>query len=247
MKQECRILFIGNSYTYYNSMPDIFESLALKAGYHVTVESVTKGGWTLEKHADPADEVGARVEEKLLESNYGKYDYVILQEQSHRPVTNPPSFYDATRNLVERVRAIGAQPLLYATWGRKTGSETLTTYNLTNETMTYKLAAAYGAIGEELGVTVSFAGFAFYDVYTAKPLIELYNKDCSHPSYEGSFLAAATLFATLFGADPTGVDYKGECADGVAPVLLEAAKKAAFSTPALPTEYKTTSVGVTAK
>lgn len=247
MKPECRILFIGNSYTYYNEMPAIFEALASKAGRSVSVERVTKGGWTLEKQADPNDEVGARVAEKLSKENYGAYDYVILQEQSHRPITNAPSFYDATRNLVERVRAIGATPILYATWGRKTGSETLTTYHLTNETMTYKLAAAYSAIGEELGVTVSFVGLAFYDVYTTNPLIELYNKDCSHPSWEGSYLAAATLFATVFGADPTGVDYRGECADGASPVLLAAAKKAVFSTPALPEEYKTTSVGVSAK
>ena len=246
LKQEYKILFIGNSYTYYNDMPDIVQLIATKAGYNVTVEHVTKGGWTLEKQADPADEVGAKVAEKLDPKNYGKYDYVILQEQSHRPITNTPSFYDATRNLVGRIRAVGATPVLYATWGRKTGSGTLATYNLTNETMTYKLNAAYRAIGEELGVTVSHVGLAFYDVYTNKPGIDLYNKDLSHSSYEGSFLAAATLFATVFGADPTTVDYVGSCSAEAASVLMAAAKNATVNTPALPEEYKTSSVGVTA-
>ena len=37
------ILFIGNSYTYYNStVPEEFRKIALSAGYTVNVDSVTK-------------------------------------------------------------------------------------------------------------------------------------------------------------------------------------------------------------
>lgn len=40
------ILFIGNSYTYYNDMPKMLESLARAAGFYAEVASVTKGGYT---------------------------------------------------------------------------------------------------------------------------------------------------------------------------------------------------------
>ena len=51
-RPELSVLFIGNSYTYYNSLWTIFRGLASKAGYKVTVSSITSGGYTLEKFAD---------------------------------------------------------------------------------------------------------------------------------------------------------------------------------------------------
>ena len=62
---------------------------------------------------------------------------MILQEQSLRPITEPEKFRAAASNLNGRIRAIGAQPVLYATWGRQSGSETLAELGLTNESMTF--------------------------------------------------------------------------------------------------------------
>ena len=39
-----KILFIGNSYTYYNDMPALLESLMCENGYDAKIHSVTKGG-----------------------------------------------------------------------------------------------------------------------------------------------------------------------------------------------------------
>lgn len=47
-----KVLFVGNSHTYYNDMPRIFASLARDNGHDVQVESVTKGGWILPDRAD---------------------------------------------------------------------------------------------------------------------------------------------------------------------------------------------------
>ena len=78
-RPELSVLFIGNSYTYYNSLASIFRTLAAKAGYRVKVSEITKGGYTLEKFADPSDAEGKRVADALDEKNAGKYDFVILQ------------------------------------------------------------------------------------------------------------------------------------------------------------------------
>ena len=242
--KEISILFIGNSYTYYNDMPNmIFKKMAEAAGYETKIKYITKGGHKLSQFADLTYEYGEKVEAALTGST--KYDFVILQEQSVRPATeDAPDFYGAVRNLSARIRKTGATPVLYATWGRKTGSDTLETYGWTNEEMTWRLAAAYQAIGNELEIDVAHVGVAFFDVYTNHSDIELYDPDKTHPSYAGSYLAAATLFAKIFNEDPTELTFKGSLSEEYATILLEAARKAVFETPGIPKPYLTSSKGV---
>lgn len=244
-RESLSVLFVGNSYTYYNDMPTaIFDAIAEAAGYDCYVKAITMGGHSLYQHADIKDSTGYKVGVELLTSNY-MYDYVVLQEQSMRPATNDlATFYDAVRNLDKRVRAVHAQPILYCTWGRRGDSDYLTSSGLTNESMTWKLAASYTAIGEELDIPVGYVGLAFFEVYTGDSGIELYDPDTSHPSYAGSYLAAVTLFAKITGVDPTTVNYNGKLSAQDAAVLKQAAKNAVFNTPEIPEEYRTSSVGV---
>ncbi len=63
MDKTYRILFIGNSYTYYNDMPTtLFCAFARTAGYTVEVTAITKGAHKLSQFADPLDTYGAQVE-----------------------------------------------------------------------------------------------------------------------------------------------------------------------------------------
>lgn len=237
------ILFIGNSYTYYNDMPTaIFQQFAQAGGYDVEVTAITKGSYRLEAFADPNDAYGAQVEQALTGEK--QYDFVILQEQSSRPANNNADlFYAAVRNLSAQIRAHGAVPILYSTWGWETGRENLETNGWTNETMTWKLAASYQAIGDELQIPVSHVGLAFYDIYTGDSGIDIYHTDKTHPSYAGSYLVAATLYATIFEADPTSVAFNGSLPAEDAAILRETAKMAVFETPAIPSEYVITSEG----
>ena len=234
------VLFIGNSYTFYNDMPTIyFENMAKACGYNVKVSSITKGAYTLEKFADPSDNYGRMVHNAL--SVPGTYDFVILQEQSMRPaIDTVDQFYEGVRILAEKVRAAGAQPVLYATWGRQTGNEKLEQYDMTNLTMTWKLAAAYAAIGEELDVPVIHVGLAFHDIYMSTK-IDLYSGDGSHPSATGSYLAAMTLFCGIFGIDPVEAPFSGGASGEEDAVLRAAAKAILEETPVIPEEYKTDS------
>ena len=226
-------------------MKRIFRNIAVRAGYKLTAQRVTKGGEYLINHARSDSETGAQID-TLLKNN--KYDFVIMQEQSTCPVLNPGKFYDGVRAMTEKIRANGAEPILYCTWGRKTGSADLLANNLTNESMTWRLAAVGEAIGNELHMPVAYVGLAFFDIYTNEPEIELYDDDLYHPVYNGSYLAAATIFAKIFGVDPTTTCYPGDLADAAAIVALPvAAKNAVFNTPKIPAEYKTTSESVTSE
>lgn len=237
------ILFIGNSYTEYNRMyKTYFEPFAESCGYDVEVTAITQGGYKLEQFADPEDTRGAIVAQTL--DGTQKFDYVILQEQSVLPATDSGAFYDAVRKLAGMARAIGAQPVLYATWGRKSGSYDLVKYNMTNESMTWKLAAAYSAIGKELDIPVVYVGLAFYDLHNNTG-VEIYDGDATHPSSTGSCVVALTLFSSIFGVDPTTVTLPDYISEWDIYQIKEAVKKAVFDTPEIPAEYQTTSEGVT--
>jgi hypothetical protein len=230
-----KILFVGNSYTYFNNMPaQYFGEIMKAAGYKVKVISVTKGGWTLSNSANPGDELGSRVDSML--TNQG-FDFVVLQEQSMTPAVNTGAFYNAVGRLDKKIRECGATPILYATWGRRKGSGDLTDYGLTDETMTWKLAAAYEHMGQTHDIPVAHVGLAFWDVLQNQKGITLHDPDLSHPSPEGSYLAALTIFARITGIDPTTVDYEGGVGSNIEPILKEAARKAVFETPEIPEEY----------
>lgn len=229
------ILFIGNSYTYFANMPARYFGEIMKAeGYKVRVIQVTKGGWTLLRSSDPQDEIGSKVESLLTNR---AFDFVVLQEQSMTPALNQEAFYTGVRRLDEKIRENGATPILYATWGRRRGSTDLTDYGLTDETMTWKLAAAYETMGKELDIPVAHVGLAFWDITQNQRNINLYDADLSHPSEAGSYLAALTIFARITGIDPTTVAYDGGMSAEVNTILKEAARKAVFETPEIPEAY----------
>lgn len=235
-----RILFIGNSFTYHNSMPQyLFYPLCKKAGYSLTVDAITNSGHYLWEFASETDEYGARIREALSTK---KYDAVVIQEQSGNPVSNPSSFYAAARKLAKLVKDHGAELWYYQTWGYKEGYSKLPTHGGTTENMEMKLRAAYTAIAEETGGKVVHAGVAMLDVHKNTD-INVYNDDGFHPSREGSMLVAYTMLAEIFGVDPRTIDYNGSLSEEVATQLKEAAYRAAFEDNSVDEAYKTSSVG----
>lgn len=237
---EYSVLFIGNSYTYYNDMHVIFRELVQSAGGKVSVTKLTNGGHTLKEFASDSDEYGKQVNVVIKK----KFDIVFLQEQSLRPATSRELFYDGVRELCAKIQPYGSKIYLFETWGRKAGSADLIKYSLTTAEMEAKLRQAYAAIGEELGLPVSYAGVAMLDVYTNHPEIELYNSDRTHPSPAGSYLAACVHFATLYGVSPVGIEFTGGLDAATAGILQTAAEKVMTSDPASGVE-KISSVGVT--
>ena len=94
-KRTLRILFIGNSHTYFNDMPAMVAEKARKAGFDCEVTMIAHGGWYLEQHVQEPD-----VRFNIL---YGHYDYVVLQEFSH-PFGPEEKFFGAVRTLDQWIR-----------------------------------------------------------------------------------------------------------------------------------------------
>ena len=188
-----RVLFIGNSYTYFNDLPALFKEICEKNGYEVETDSVTAGGYTLAHFVSQNNEYGIRAQELLKTV---KYDYVVLQEQSVRPAEHPETFYKSVGELAALVRENGAKTVLYETWARADGSETLAALGWDRETMQEKLKKSYETAAEENGAILVYAGERFSDAYKAGEPV--YDPDGSHPSPTGTKIVAEEFFRTLF-------------------------------------------------
>lgn len=196
------VLFIGNSYTYYNDMPSIFEKLAGSNGKDVSVYSITKGGRKLLQYREPDSTTEAL--DALLEKGY--FEICFIQEQSVLPAKNFEAFLSGLDCVVGKVKSKSDRLILYATWGRKSGSSTLAENNWTTESMNQKLSEAYRKAASLYGAQVSPAGDHFLYIAQHDPEINLYQDDLSHPSYQGSCLAALTHYHTVFGEFPNQTD-----------------------------------------
>lgn len=200
------ILFIGNSYTYYNDMPAIFAALAQDNGNPVCVDAVTKGGRKLYANLDPEDEYCQRI---LALTGEKSYDVLILQEQSYFPLVDSKNFCRGVTELKKLVNA--KRTLLYATWGRGEGCPLLEEHGWTSEGMTGDLYDAYLLAAELSGSEICPVGKCFLALGKEAPEIELYNPDLSHPSYEGSCVAALAFYKKIFGSIPTNTDALANC------------------------------------
>ncbi len=188
------ILFLGNSYTYYNDMPKIFEHICREFGHDVSVDSVTHGGYSFEDFLTPGDEDGELFLRKLKEN---EYDIVVLQEQSVRPASSPEKFFSSLRVLVPMIREAGAEPVLYETWGRRDGHETLEKHSWTHEQMQEKLKESYTNAGKEFDIRVVYAGEKFHRAYRSETGDRVFFEDGTHPSPLGSTIVALEFYKEL--------------------------------------------------
>lgn len=193
-----RILFIGNSYTYFNNLPAILSGLSAAAPGQkkLVTDRVTVGGATLKKHWE---------DHKALEAiRRSRWDYVVLQEQSTlgpSPMVNgvpqindPKTFYEYARLFDQEIRKAGAKTVFYMTWARQNAPESQSA-----------LTAAYQSIAHELNAMIVPAGLAWQRALKEKPDFELHIADKSHPSPRGSYLAACVFYSVLFDKSPEGL------------------------------------------
>ena len=184
-----RVLFIGNSYTYFNNLPEMVASLASSAGVKMETRMVARGGATLHQTWE--------MDDVRLVLHDGKWDFVVLQEHSQlgmsmvegsQQVNEPDSFWETVRMYESEIRRVRAKTILYLTWARKSEPSQQAALNY-----------AYMTIAQELGLTVAPVGMAWARVRESDPGVALHLQDGSHPTPSGSYLAACVLADTLLG------------------------------------------------
>ena len=181
-----KILFIGNSYTSVNNLPALVTALAEAGGRKIEAVTLLKGGATLERHikeSAAADKIGSQ-----------PWDIVVLQEQSLRPIHDADAMYQSARTLHAAIEKRGAKTLFYLTWARQDKPQTQDALN-----------RSYFTIAKELNADVAPVGLAWRAALAAEPSLALHTSDKSHPTAEGSYLAACVFYGTLFDKSPEGL------------------------------------------
>ena len=180
-----RVLFVGNSLTYFNDLPGTLAALARTTGDGIVVASVTRPGYALIDHLVPPTASGA------LDSIRGaRWDHVVLQQGPTSREIDRDSLVLVTRQLAPAIRAAGARPALYMVWPTVRDSAN---FDRIHESFRRAACAVDGDLWP--------AGDAWRAVRRADPSVALYGADQFHPAPLGTYLAALVMYEHVTGRD----------------------------------------------
>ena len=169
-----RVLFIGNSLTFWNQGVDV---MLAKLVPGIETSRVAVGGATLET-------LWNNDEAKLACAD--NWNVVVLQEDL--PETSRESFRRHAKLWCDHVRKYGAEPVFYAAWA----------YDRLPAFDDDAICAEHARAAEENNARLANVGAA----RTAGPEgLDLFDDDREHPSLAGTYLAACVIAATIYGAE----------------------------------------------
>ena len=206
-----RVLFLGNSYTYVNNLPQMVADAATSAGDTLIFDSNTPGGQNLGGHLGDPVSIG--------KIKSGGKDFVILQEQSMRP-SQPDDWVavDFLRNahlldsVINKYNPCG-ETMFYMTWGYRDGNQGFCDsypwwpYECTYEVMDSLTNLRYRMAAAANQAVVSPVGAVWHYLRHNYPSIDLYDSDGSHPSLRGTYAAACCFFTAIFRKSPGDISY----------------------------------------
>jgi hypothetical protein len=219
LSEELHVLFIGNSFTYYNNMPRIVEAISYTiAGPPIKTEMVAIGGARLEDLWKQGSALAAIRKQH--------WDYVVMNEQSalgggvvngEKRIGVPANFFKYAGMFDTEIRKAGGKTVIIMTWKDKNDRDRIQT-DLNNAFLEFR---------KTHGIILAPVSAAWAITIKIAPEINLYFDDNHHPSKEGSYLEACTVYATLTSNSPVGAPAKAEgtpVADADGAVLADKSK-----------------------
>jgi hypothetical protein len=177
------LLFMGNSHTSVNGLPNMVAAMARAAWPGRTVEAVEAPGWMfLEERAHDASSLA------LLRSRPWRFVVLQAQEYSSSGLFDYP--IDGAVELVNLARGVGALPILFPEWPRRGIPETQRIYDL-HLSIARRAAACVPPIPQAFDLSLA-----------RHPGIVLHADDGNHSSAAGAFLAALVIATTMTGIAP---------------------------------------------
>jgi len=192
-KTDYKVLFVGNSFTFYNDGVDFHLQKMLNADASIDstnylIQKIAVSSYTLQAH------YGDTLTLNKIKSD--KWNMVVLQEQSTRPINNPDLFLEYAGKIDAEIKKINAKTMLYMTWAPKDSPSDIT-----------ELASSYLSVGSKINAKVAPVGKVWELVQKANPLINLYFSDNKHPSLAGTYLVSCVFYYSLFNKNPISNTY----------------------------------------
>lgn len=196
-----RILFVGNSYTYFWGLAQIVEGLSENEEVYLSTRTSTASGASLNDHWHGRYNLTTR--EKI---ENGNWDVVVLQNQSRSSIDSLNQFMNYGKKFINLIKEQGAIPILFETWAQKN-----------NSFMQDIISSAHDKLAEETSIQKVPIGKLWSKVREMRPNFELYDPDGSHPNTTGTYFNACIFFAFLTGEQASyletrvhAVDHHGE-------------------------------------
>jgi hypothetical protein len=187
-KTPIRVLFVGNSFTYFFNLPQVVASMAESQGVEIITRQSTVGGSNLEEHWKELKGTRTR---KLLDSL--AWDYVVLNNHSTSAIDTPDEFMEYGVKFIELIRSKGAEPVIMQTWGYKS-----------NPLMIHPIMKGYAQLIERTKSAFVPAGELFMEARKWRPDLELFQDD-KHPSSNGTYLVGLAFFKFFTGASSSEI------------------------------------------
>ena len=176
-EEPMKVLFIGNSHTYTNEVPNIARDMLAEAGKKMEYRAITAGGQSLSWHAQQSD--------TIKEIRTDKYDFIVLQEKASG--FDASEFMRGYAKLYAEIAETHSQPVLYMIWSNES-------LPLVQKTIT----SAYATAAKDTRATLAAAGVAWDIIRHTRTDLKLY-QDGNHATPLGSYLAAASICYALTG------------------------------------------------
>jgi hypothetical protein len=184
---DLRILFIGNSLTYTNNLPDMVERMAVAVDGKVPiVESVTAGDFSLEGHWNRGDAQTA--------IRGGKWDLVVLQQGPSALPESRVLLVEYARKFTGEIRKAGGRPAMYMVWPP---ASRVAEWDA--------VAESYATAAREVDGELLPVGEAFRATLRRAPGLTLFAGDGFHLSASGTYLAAIVIYAQASNRSPVGI------------------------------------------
>ncbi len=221
-----KVFFIGNSYTYTNSMPDMLRDFATAKGDTLVYAMSAPGGYTFQQHTTNTTTISGIFSQP--------WDIVVLQEQSQMPAFPPAQVatdvYPYATRLDSFINANDTctEVMFMMTWGRRNGDAmNCASYPVvcTYAGMQGRLRDSYMQMATDNHASVAPMGSAWKIVIDSFPAIDLYQVDSSHPSVAGSYLQACVFYASIYHRSAQGCSYLGGLSSATAQTLQRIADK----------------------
>jgi hypothetical protein len=179
-----RILFVGNSLTYYNDVPAMVGEIYSVISEHHSIETdmLAQGGLSIEQH----------LSNDVLKSTLAvsDYDVVVLQDFGGWPLCSTDidscsSTSDPLSDAIDLVRSSGARPIWFSTYQRIPDFQRA-------------LSKEAHRIALQLDVEIADVGGAMLAFSSANDMTDILLPN-HHPNILGSWIAAATIARSLSG------------------------------------------------
>lgn len=189
------VLFIGNSYTYAHDLPAVVAAMGKAGKVKLQTQSYTAGAAALIQFWEEPEFAKSR---ELVKS--GKFDYVVLQDQSVTPCTSPEWTIKFGGKWAQLAHKFKSKPVFFITWAHITPNGQSFDFAMQDE-----LTAVYRRVADENDALCAPVGEAWRRWYTKHPNETLHLEDGSHPNALGTYLAGCVFYGVLAHQSAVGL------------------------------------------